>query len=46
MRAVNTPPPDWSAARHELREALALSNWPPDVISDAELALHELFVNG
>ncbi|MFJ9953044.1 ATP-binding protein [Kitasatospora sp. NPDC091207] len=45
MRACNFPPPDWSAARHELREALAASGWPPDVISDAELALHELFVN-
>ncbi|MFE2723763.1 ATP-binding protein [Kitasatospora sp. NPDC059327] len=45
MRAFTCPPPDWSAARHELREALVLSNWPPDTISDAELALHELFVN-
>ncbi|MFJ3791875.1 ATP-binding protein [Kitasatospora sp. NPDC090091] len=43
MRAFN--PPDWSAARHELREALTFSNWPPDTIADAELALHELFVN-
>ncbi|MEV0537414.1 ATP-binding protein [Kitasatospora sp. NPDC050463] len=43
MRSCN--PPDWSAARHELRESLAASGWPPDTIADAELALHELFVN-
>ncbi|MEU1419412.1 ATP-binding protein [Kitasatospora sp. NPDC005751] len=43
MRALT--PPDWSAARRELRAALASSGWPPDPIADAELALHELFVN-
>ncbi|MFB7476096.1 ATP-binding protein [Kitasatospora sp. NPDC057692] len=43
MRAFN--PPDWSAARDELRAALLASNWQPDAIADAELALHELFVN-
>ncbi|WP_405360670.1 ATP-binding protein [Kitasatospora sp. NBC_00085] len=43
MRAFN--PPDWSAAREELRSALACASWPPDLIHDAELALHELYVN-
>ncbi|MGW4897673.1 ATP-binding protein [Kitasatospora sp. NPDC004240] len=38
-------PPDWSAARAELREALARAGWADDLIRDAELALHELFVN-
>ncbi|MGW4896953.1 ATP-binding protein [Kitasatospora sp. NPDC004240] len=38
-------PPDWSAARHELREAMLAAGWPPPSIDDAELALHELFVN-
>ncbi|MFF0412110.1 ATP-binding protein [Kitasatospora sp. NPDC004745] len=46
MRAFTSPePPDWSAAREELRDLLSSSGWPPDVIFDAELALHELFVN-
>ena len=55
MRACNLPesprparspvPPDWSAAREELREAMSLVGWPPDVIHDAELALCELYVN-
>ncbi|MFF2043312.1 ATP-binding protein [Kitasatospora sp. NPDC058170] len=46
MRAFTRPqPPDWSAAREELRDALTIAGWPPDVIADAELALHELFVN-
>ncbi|MFF2003412.1 ATP-binding protein [Kitasatospora sp. NPDC058201] len=43
MRAFN--PPDWSAAREELRDVLALACWPDDLIRDAELALHELYVN-
>ncbi|WP_406202082.1 ATP-binding protein [Kitasatospora sp. NBC_01560] len=43
MRAFN--PPDWSAAREELRAAMAGSQWPDDLIRDAELALHELYVN-
>lgn len=43
VRAFN--PPDWSAARDELRDVLGSSGWPDDVIRDAELALHELFVN-
>ena len=38
-------PPDWSAAREELREAMALAGWPPDAVQDAELALCELYVN-
>ncbi|MFJ9946267.1 ATP-binding protein [Kitasatospora sp. NPDC091207] len=38
-------PPDWSAAREELRDALALAAWPDDLIADAELALCELYVN-
>ncbi|AUY51071.1 ATP-binding protein [Streptomyces sp. CB01881] len=38
-------PPDWSAARAELRDALAAASWPPDLIHDAELALCELYVN-
>ncbi|MFJ5121504.1 ATP-binding protein [Kitasatospora sp. NPDC088548] len=46
MCAFNLPePPDWSAARTELREALTSAGWPDDTIYDAELALHELFVN-
>ncbi|GAB7181367.1 ATP-binding protein [Kitasatospora sp. Ki12] len=43
MRACN--PPDWSTARAELSDLLASAGWPPSLISDAELALHELFVN-
>ncbi|MFF7992986.1 ATP-binding protein [Kitasatospora xanthocidica] len=43
MRACN--PPDWSTARSELSDLLASAGWPPSLISDAELALHELFVN-
>ncbi|MEV6974370.1 ATP-binding protein [Kitasatospora sp. NPDC093806] len=43
MRALN--PPDWSAARSELRALLRTFSWCPDVIADAELALHELYVN-
>ncbi|MFD0275852.1 ATP-binding protein [Kitasatospora sp. NPDC127111] len=43
MCALN--PPDWSGAREELRAVLSSAGWPPDLISDAELALHELFVN-
>ncbi|MFE6056534.1 ATP-binding protein [Kitasatospora sp. NPDC056446] len=43
MRACN--PPDWSVARTELSDLLASAGWPPSLISDAELALHELFVN-
>jgi anti-sigma regulatory factor (Ser/Thr protein kinase) len=38
-------PPDWSAAREELRDLLATAGWPDGLIWDAELALHELFVN-
>ncbi|MFF2040175.1 ATP-binding protein [Kitasatospora sp. NPDC058170] len=38
-------PPDWSAAREELRDALSLADWPDGLIADAELALHELYVN-
>ncbi|WP_405360306.1 ATP-binding protein [Kitasatospora sp. NBC_00085] len=38
-------PPDWSAARAELRDALAAASWPDDLIQDAELALCELYVN-
>ncbi|MER6365672.1 ATP-binding protein [Kitasatospora sp. NPDC001527] len=43
MRAFN--PPDWSAARSELRNLLTSAGWHPDTTADAELALHELFVN-
>ncbi|MBP0450007.1 ATP-binding protein [Kitasatospora sp. RG8] len=43
MCALN--PPDWSAAREALRNATSAAGWPDDLISDAELALHELFVN-
>ncbi|MER7581693.1 ATP-binding protein [Kitasatospora sp. NPDC097691] len=43
MRACN--PPDWSTARAELSDLLASAGWPPATIADAELALHELFVN-
>ncbi|MDH6144527.1 serine/threonine-protein kinase RsbW [Kitasatospora sp. GP30] len=49
MRTFTLPkspePPDWSTAREELREAMAGAGWPDDLIADAELALHELFVN-
>ncbi|MEU6233696.1 ATP-binding protein [Kitasatospora sp. NPDC047058] len=46
MCALNPlSPPDWSAARDELRDVLAAAGWPDDLIGDAELALHELFVN-
>ncbi|MFC5661844.1 ATP-binding protein [Kitasatospora misakiensis] len=38
-------PPDWSVAREELREVLVRAGWPGGVVGDAELALHELFVN-
>ncbi|MFD4658276.1 ATP-binding protein [Kitasatospora sp. NPDC058444] len=38
-------PPDWSAAREELREATARAGWKPDLVADAEIALLELFVN-
>ncbi|MBO1417814.1 ATP-binding protein [Streptomyces sp. FH025] len=38
-------PPDWSVARSELRDLLAADGWPASLIADAELALHELFVN-
>ncbi|MEU8923684.1 ATP-binding protein [Kitasatospora sp. NPDC048545] len=43
MRACN--PPDWSTARAELSDLLAAAGWSPSLIGDAELALHELFVN-
>ncbi|WP_380278943.1 ATP-binding protein [Kitasatospora purpeofusca] len=43
MRANN--PPDWSVVRHELRTLLIAAGWRPTVVQDAELALHELFVN-
>ncbi|MFB8169997.1 hypothetical protein ACFC60_18810 [Kitasatospora purpeofusca] len=43
MRALN--PPDCSLARAELRAALLSAGWPPDVIDDAELAFHELYIN-
>ncbi|MEV7778074.1 ATP-binding protein [Kitasatospora sp. NPDC088351] len=46
MRAFNLPePPDWSAARAELSDAMSLAGWPDDAIYDAELALHELYFN-
>ncbi|MFH8385027.1 ATP-binding protein [Kitasatospora sp. NPDC018058] len=38
-------PPDWSAAREELREATSRAGWKPDLVADAEVALLELFVN-
>ncbi|WP_406201065.1 ATP-binding protein [Kitasatospora sp. NBC_01560] len=38
-------PPDWSAAREELRALLSAACWPADLVADAELALCELFVN-
>ncbi|MDH6706343.1 serine/threonine-protein kinase RsbW [Kitasatospora sp. MAA19] len=38
-------PPDWTAARTELCDLLTSAGWPPSTISDAELALHELFFN-
>ncbi|WP_195911078.1 ATP-binding protein [Streptomyces kaniharaensis] len=38
-------PPDWTAARLELRDLLVGAGWPSDTISDAELALHELIAN-
>ncbi|MGW6916735.1 ATP-binding protein [Kitasatospora sp. NPDC054939] len=41
----SAPPPDWSAAREELRTVMTLTGWPDDLIRDAELALCELFVN-
>ncbi|MEU9041833.1 MULTISPECIES: ATP-binding protein [unclassified Kitasatospora] len=43
MRACN--PPDWSTARAELSDLLTTAGWSPSLIGDAELALHELFVN-
>ncbi|MFG2906444.1 ATP-binding protein [Kitasatospora sp. NPDC048286] len=43
MRACN--PPDWSTARAELSGLLTSAGWRPSVISDAELALHEVFFN-
>ncbi|TQF04238.1 ATP-binding protein [Kitasatospora acidiphila] len=43
--AKSPEPPDWSAARQELRDLLASADWSDDLIHDAELALHELFVN-
>ncbi|MET9399605.1 ATP-binding protein [Kitasatospora sp. NPDC002965] len=43
MRTFN--PPDWSAARNELRAALTSSGRHPDAVHDAELALHELYFN-
>ncbi|WP_329488447.1 ATP-binding protein [Kitasatospora sp. NBC_01246] len=46
MCAFTLPePPDWSAAREELREALDRAGWPDDLIHDAELALCELYIN-
>ncbi|MCX4747774.1 ATP-binding protein [Kitasatospora sp. NBC_01287] len=49
MRSCALPvfpqPPDWSAAREELRDLLTTAGWSTDLIQDAELALHELFVN-
>ncbi|MEU8514367.1 ATP-binding protein [Kitasatospora sp. NPDC048722] len=38
-------PPDWTAAREELREAMVRAGWKPDSVADAELALYELFIN-
>ncbi|MFJ9692842.1 ATP-binding protein [Kitasatospora sp. NPDC101183] len=38
-------PPDWTPARVELCSLLSSAGWPASTISDAELALHELFVN-
>ncbi|MFJ8624644.1 ATP-binding protein [Kitasatospora sp. NPDC093550] len=38
-------PPDWSAAREELRGAMTRAGWKPGLVGDAELALLELFVN-
>ncbi|MER5355473.1 ATP-binding protein [Kitasatospora sp. NPDC002551] len=38
-------PPDWFVVRHELRTLLTTAGWHPDAVHDAELALHELFVN-
>ncbi|MGA5818401.1 ATP-binding protein [Kitasatospora sp. NPDC094028] len=38
-------PPDCSPARAELCDLLSSAGWPPSTISDAELALQELFVN-
>ncbi|RGD57135.1 ATP-binding protein [Kitasatospora xanthocidica] len=38
-------PPDWSAAREELRELTARAGWDADLVADAEVALLELFVN-
>jgi anti-sigma regulatory factor (Ser/Thr protein kinase) len=43
--AKSPEPPDWSAAREELRDLLTGAKWSDDLIADAELALHELFVN-
>ncbi|MFJ3220316.1 hypothetical protein ACIPLC_30900 [Kitasatospora sp. NPDC086801] len=43
MRASN--PPDWTTARTELCDLLTAAGCPPSTISDAELALHELFFN-
>ncbi|MFE2106773.1 ATP-binding protein [Kitasatospora sp. NPDC059463] len=43
MRAPT--PPDWFVVRHELRALLTTAGWRADAIHDAELALHELFVN-
>ncbi|MFF2662665.1 ATP-binding protein [Kitasatospora sp. NPDC058032] len=43
MRALN--PPDCSTFRAELRANLRSAGWPPDIIADAELAFHELYIN-
>ncbi|WP_035847170.1 ATP-binding protein [Kitasatospora azatica] len=42
---ISPEPPDWSAARQELRDLLTAAGWSAELIADAELALHELFVN-
>ncbi|MGW2874198.1 ATP-binding protein [Kitasatospora sp. NPDC001225] len=44
MFSLETPP-DWSAAREELRELTARAGWDADLVADAEVALLELFVN-
>ncbi|WP_380280695.1 ATP-binding protein [Kitasatospora purpeofusca] len=43
MRAFT--PPDCSIARAELRAMLLSAGWAPDIIDDAELAFHELYIN-
>ncbi|MFD9685359.1 ATP-binding protein [Kitasatospora sp. NPDC059088] len=42
---LNSPFPSLAVSRDALREALTSLDWPPDLISDAQLAMVELIVN-